>query len=91
MTTPKQSNDLEYLLALLAQTHTDLQRQAACSVDSEIGQTLSDLSSPYAILSSVFSLGWSHYVNLLLLANSDERKFYQIEAAANSWSVRIKI
>jgi predicted nuclease of restriction endonuclease-like (RecB) superfamily len=35
-----------------------------------------------------FSLGWSHYVALLTINNSDERRFYEIEAVANSWSVR---
>jgi predicted nuclease of restriction endonuclease-like (RecB) superfamily len=35
-----------------------------------------------------FGLGWSHYVALLTIDNPDERRFYEIEAAANSWSVR---
>jgi len=35
-----------------------------------------------------FTLGWSHYVELLTLDNTDERRFYEIEAAANQWSVR---
>jgi len=35
-----------------------------------------------------FKLGWSHYVSLLTLKSSDERKFYEIETIENSWSVR---
>jgi len=35
-----------------------------------------------------FSLGWSHYVSLLTIDSPDERRFYEIEAAANQWSVR---
>jgi predicted nuclease of restriction endonuclease-like (RecB) superfamily len=35
-----------------------------------------------------FSLGWSHYVELLTLDDPAERRFYEIEAAANQWSVR---
>jgi predicted nuclease of restriction endonuclease-like (RecB) superfamily len=35
-----------------------------------------------------FSLGWSHYVVLLTIDNQEERRFYEIEAAENSWSVR---
>lgn len=35
-----------------------------------------------------FTLGWSHYVELLTLDDSAERRFYEIEAAANHWSVR---
>ena len=35
-----------------------------------------------------FHLGWSHYVELLTIDSPDERRFYEIEAAANQWSVR---
>jgi predicted nuclease of restriction endonuclease-like (RecB) superfamily len=35
-----------------------------------------------------FTLGWSHYVALLTIDNLDERRFYEIEAAQNNWSVR---
>jgi len=33
-------------------------------------------------------LSWSHYVVLLTVDNPDERRFYEIEAAESSWSVR---
>ncbi len=39
-------------------------------------------------LATRFSLGWSHYVTLLTIRNADERRFYEIEAVENSWSVR---
>lgn len=70
---------------------------------AEIGQTLPDQSldsltvvqkksslAPTAIqrLTSVFKLGWSHYVQLLALKSIDERRFYEIEAHASSWSGR---
>jgi predicted nuclease of restriction endonuclease-like (RecB) superfamily len=48
----------------------------------EIRQTLS------ADLFKSFTLGWSHYVTLLTLDSPDERRFYEVEAAANQWSVR---
>lgn len=48
----------------------------------DILQTLS------AELASKFTLGWSHYVTLLTIANADERRFYEIEARANSWGAR---
>jgi len=35
-----------------------------------------------------FPLGWSHYVELLTINSPDERRFYEIEAAANQWGVR---
>mgnify|MGYP000855575467 CR=1 FL=1 len=34
------------------------------------------------------TLGWSHYVTLLTIDDAGERHFYEIEAAANQWSVR---
>ena len=33
-------------------------------------------------------LGWSHYVTRLSVTNPDARRFYEIEAADNGWSVR---
>ena len=33
-------------------------------------------------------LGWSHYVTLLSVTDPDARRFYEIEAADNGWSVR---
>lgn len=35
-----------------------------------------------------FSLGWSHYVTLLTIEKPEERRFYEIEASQNHWSVR---
>jgi predicted nuclease of restriction endonuclease-like (RecB) superfamily len=39
-------------------------------------------------LANAFALSWSHYVTLLTIDDPDERRFYEIEAAANHWSVR---
>ena len=49
---------------------------------TQISQTLS------AELVKRFSLGWSHYVTLLTIDNPEERRFYEIEAIDNDWSVR---
>lgn len=35
-----------------------------------------------------FKLSWSHYILLLRIENNDERKFYEIEASQQNWSVR---
>ena len=48
----------------------------------EILQTLS------AELVKRFTLGWSHYVTLLTIDNAEERRFYELEAVDNDWSVR---
>ncbi len=55
---------------------------------TEISQTLSRISSTVPELLRKFELSWSHYVSLLTIDNPEERRFYEIEAAANSWSVR---
>jgi len=39
-------------------------------------------------LANAFALSWSHYVTLLTIDDSDERRFYEIEATQNNWSVR---
>ena len=41
-----------------------------------------------ALLLQRFPLGWSHYVTLFSVADPDARRFYEIEAADNGWSVR---
>lgn len=35
-----------------------------------------------------FTLSWSHYVLLLTIENPDERRFYEIEATSENWSLR---
>lgn len=35
-----------------------------------------------------FQLGWSHYLKLIRIDNEAERKFYEIEAKLNNWSLR---
>lgn len=39
-------------------------------------------------LPQAFRLSWSHYVFLLGIKNPNERSFYEIEAAEQSWTVR---
>ena len=46
------------------------------------------LHSASAELLPQLPLGWSHYVPLLSVTNPDARRFYEIEAAENGWSVR---
>lgn len=40
-------------------------------------------------MAPLFPLGWSHYVELQTLDDCAERHFYEIETAANQWSVRV--
>lgn len=66
----------------------------ASDPSAKIQQTLSVESSPhlrpslFAQIASSLPLGWSHYVELLTLDDPSERRFYEIEAAANQWTVR---
>jgi len=38
--------------------------------------------------SEKFSLSWTHYLKLMRIDDENERKFYEIEAINNNWSVR---
>jgi predicted nuclease of restriction endonuclease-like (RecB) superfamily len=53
-----------------------------------VDETTAELVKSVQSLIRRFPLGWSHYVELLTIASPDERRFYEIEAAANQWSVR---
>ena len=46
------------------------------------------LENAIALLEDQFPLSWSHYVTLITIDNSETRRFYEIEAAQNQWSVR---
>ncbi len=37
---------------------------------------------------SMFTLSWSHYIQLMKIEDENERNFYEIEATQNNWSVR---
>jgi predicted nuclease of restriction endonuclease-like (RecB) superfamily len=69
---------------------SELTSNQTAQVDKLIpmGASLVDLSTVMRTLSRRFTLGWSHYVELLTLDDTAERRFYEIEAAANQWTVR---
>lgn len=52
------------------------------SIATPAGQATSTKSSPFAPVS------WSHYVEMMRLANPDERAFYELESANQGWDVR---
>ena len=39
-------------------------------------------------VSAEFQLSWSHYLKLMRIDDENERKFYEIEASKNNWSLR---
>ncbi len=68
----------------------DAEMQQTVSVESFQGLMARPHITPKLLgdLAQHFRLGWSHYVALLTVSDRDERRFYEIEAATNSWSVR---
>ncbi len=54
------------------------------------GQTLSGefTKSKQQINPVKFRLSWSHYLILMRIDNEEERKFYEIEAIENNWSLK---
>ncbi len=39
-------------------------------------------------MSAIMPLSWSHYLFLMGISNEDERRFYELEAATENWSLR---
>ena len=51
-------------------------------------RTVPRIEEVWQVLSIQFTLSWSHYVALLTIKSTDERRFYEIEARENNWGVR---
>ena len=56
--------------------------------DQSLRSGSTSLADTIAQLHGEFALGWSHYVTLLSIDDDAARRFYEIEAADNGWSVR---
>lgn len=65
-----------YLTYSIQQT-TSAELQFVENKESAISETVS----------RKFILSWSHYLKLMRIENPDERSFYEIECAANNWSL----
>ena len=68
---------LFYLEYPIAQTVS-----AQLDMEASSGKSLNQLTFPD------FRLSWSHYQTLIRITNKEERKFYEIEAIINNWSLR---
>lgn len=51
-------------------------------------ETVSAVSEIQQTASVKFNLSWSHYIFLMRIDDENERKFYEIEASENDWSLR---
>ena len=54
-----------------------------CRPNSKNCDIVAEINSAYP-----FTLSWSHYVVLMRIESADERRFYEIEAQKQNWSVR---
>lgn len=51
-------------------------------------QEFINFETPSRNFPTPFNLSWSHYLKLMRINNIEERKFYEIEAYKNNWSLR---
>jgi len=65
-----------------------LSRKLLIAEKSETASRKSSDPAKSHTLMRPFSLSWSHYVFLIGLKSTEERRFYEIEAAAQNWSLR---
>ncbi len=54
----------------------------------EISSTVLSQSNSQPDALPIFTLSWSHYLQLMGVENPDARRFYEIEAAKENWDVR---
>lgn len=66
----------------------NLRISAVPSLDSSNLQVLSKRFEKGQTPSDEFKLSWSHYIKLMRIEDELERKFYEIEALKNNWSLR---
>lgn len=78
----------QLLVSLTAAGNLEIRPTASDESVSLLAGGPFDLEAIIAPLVTRLTLGWSHYVTLLTVDNPDERRFYEIEAVANGWSVR---
>lgn len=69
-----------YIAYSISQTPSDESK-------NQIGQTSSSKSISETAFRN-FNLSWSHYLKLMRIDDTNERKFYEIESQKNNWSVR---
>ena len=84
----------EILQTVSAKSAMAVHQEALDNIKTSTTLQLADLGNGAIVqtvsaqLTGRFTLGWSHYVTLLSIDNPEERRFYELEAASNGWSVR---
>ena len=67
---------------------TAVRNRQTLSDESSIVETVSGQLTSAGHMGCRFTLSWSHYVFLLGIKNTDERRFYEIEATSQNWTLR---
>lgn len=84
-------DNLQYMRKFFL-TYQIYETPSRISLERPINETPSRISEISQIEQKVLpfssALSWSHYVQLMKIKTEDERKFYEIEASQNNWSVR---
>lgn len=60
----------------------------SAELPNEISSTVLTNSQNQTSHTAKFNLSWSHYLKLMRIKDSNERKFYEIESHKNNWSLR---
>lgn len=76
-------SNLEYMRAFFLTYKTKISQLRIGKSDKP-----SKSQSTIGISANLFSLSWTHYIQLLKIADENERNFYEIEAAKNNWAVK---
>ncbi len=82
----------EYGEEIIKQLSTDLTKQFGKGFSVDNLENMRRFYLSYQISETVsrksFSLSWSHYLKLMKIGDTAERKFYEIECEKNNWSLR---
>ena len=81
---------LSYSISQIQSVKSSIQIRQTLSDELQIieNQNLNNSKSPNQKHFAQFTLSWSHYLKLMRIENIEERKFYEIEAYKNNWSLR---
>ncbi|HAJ78232.1 MAG TPA: DUF1016 domain-containing protein, partial [Fibrobacteres bacterium] len=77
--------DRQPISETLSRKSKSVRNQLITKTSKEKSETASRI---FPEASSPFCLSWSHYVFLIGIRNNDERRFYEIEATSQNWTLR---
>lgn len=82
------NNDVSSSATALQELHMNKNQEIKQSITDNLQQVESKENLISLSLIRKFNLSWSHYLKLMRIDNPDERSFYEIECAANNWSLK---